>query len=426
MSITVSGPQPRNGLAGDSIAIVLTYFLTAAAGMLFWIVAARTIPAHELGVQTALISLITAIGTVTAYGVGSAYKAMLSAPGCVRRKRLVDGLIITVVVSLAVGTLAGQFAGEAVGGDSISALLVPAGALVLALFVLKDAALIGLHATRWLPVLNLVSVLVKVGLVVLLAGWLDLPAVWATVVPAAATALFAFAFLIPALVRDPDGVSPQDLPDPRLSRRAMGAFVFRDGVASSTSFGLILVLPFITTWLAGPVAGATLAIAMAVAQALDFVPDGAGAALTSHMAREPAAATFHVRRIWLISTVLVGTGAVVLAIGSPWVGRLFGEGYNDAEFPCLPDHGRSGFGSARAVFDLDGGVASVTGDPHNLAGQHGGVRRLVADHRLPDPLLGRHRRRNRPRCRLGRARRVWGVGPKATLARRARRRLPTC
>ena len=116
-------PQPRNGLAGDSIAIVLTYFLTAAAGMLFWIVAARTIPAHELGVQTALISLITAIGTVTAYGVGSAYKAMLSAPGCVRRKRLVDGLVITVVVSLTVGTLAGQFAGEAVGGDSISALV---------------------------------------------------------------------------------------------------------------------------------------------------------------------------------------------------------------------------------------------------------------------------------------------------------------
>lgn len=336
MSITVSAPQPRSGLAGDSIAIVLTYFLTAAAGMLFWIVAARTIPAHELGVQTALISLITTIGTVTAYGVGSAYKAMLSAPGCVRRKRLVDGLVITVVVSLTVGTLAGQFAGEAVAGDSITALLVPAGALVLALFVLKDAALIGLHATRWLPVLNLVSVLVKVGLVVLLAGWLDLPAVWATVAPAAATALFAFAVLIPALVKDRNGVPSQDLPDPRFSRRAMSAFVFRDGVASSTSFGLILVLPFITTWLAGPVAGATLAIAMAVAQALDFVPDGAGAALTSHMAREPAAATFHVRRIWLISTVLVGTGAMVLAIGSPWVGRLFGDGYSGTDFRvCL-------------------------------------------------------------------------------------------
>jgi O-antigen/teichoic acid export membrane protein len=116
----------------------------------------------------------------------------------------------------------------------------------------------------------------------------------------------------------------------------MSAFVFRDGVASSTSFGLILVLPFITTWLAGPVAGATLAIAMAVAQALDFVPDGAGAALTSHMAREPAAATFHVRRIWLISTVLVGTGAMVLAIGSPWVGRLFGDGYSGTDFrACL-------------------------------------------------------------------------------------------
>ena len=214
MSITDSAPQSRNGLAADSVAIVLTYFLTAAAGMLFWIVAARTIPAHELGVQTALISLITTIGTVTAYGVGSAYKAMLSAPGCVRRTRLVDGLIITVVVSLTVGTLAGQFAGEAVAGGPVATLLVPAGALVLALFVLKDAALIGLHATRWLPVLNMVAVLVKVGLVVLLAGWLDLPAVWATVAPAAATALFAFVVLVPALVKRPNGVPSQDLPGP--------------------------------------------------------------------------------------------------------------------------------------------------------------------------------------------------------------------
>ena len=61
MSAVADVVHRRNGLATDSASIVVTYFVTAAAGVLFWIAAARLIPAQDLGVQTALISLITTI-----------------------------------------------------------------------------------------------------------------------------------------------------------------------------------------------------------------------------------------------------------------------------------------------------------------------------------------------------------------------------
>ncbi|WP_226863717.1 polysaccharide biosynthesis protein [Mycolicibacterium baixiangningiae] len=304
--------------------------------MLFWVVAARSIPAAELGLQTALISLITTVGTVTAYGVGSAFKAMLAVPECPRRKRLLDGVMITLAVSATVGVLAALLViGGAIPGGAAIAIMVAAGSVTMAFFVLKDAALIGLHAAQWLPCLNLLTVAAKVAFV-LLAATIPLATVWATVIPATAAAGIAFMVLVPrAVLRHHQWHA--DLPvDPRLTRRALTVFAYRDGLASTTSFGLILALPFLTTWLAGPVAGATVAVAFAVAQALDFVPDGMGAALTAHMAKDPAKAIGHVRRIWIISQAAVVLGALVIVLGASLVGQLFGGDYRGAEFQrCL-------------------------------------------------------------------------------------------
>ncbi|MGW6034403.1 hypothetical protein ACWFOS_12120 [Gordonia terrae] len=315
----------------DSVAVVATFFVTAGAGMLFWVVAARVIPPHELGIQTALISLVTAIGTVTAYGVGSAFKAMLSTPDCPRGARLVEGLSITVGAACVLGVIGGLVADDLVTDRVESVLLVSVGSVVMALFVLKDSALIGLHATRWLPVVNVMSVSLKVVLVCALAGVVSIAAVWATIVPAALSALAVFVLLVPRILRrretrpDRDRVAASD------STR-LRTFALRDGVASTTSFGLILALPFLTTSVAGPVPGATLALALAVAQVLDFVPDGIGAALTAHLAREPMGLTGQIRRIWTISQCLVAAGAALLVAASPLIGKIFGAAYSSPEF----------------------------------------------------------------------------------------------
>ena len=315
----------------DSVAVVASFFVTAGAGMLFWVVSARVIPPHALGIQTALLSLVTTVGTITAYGVGSAYKAMLSTPDCPRRERLLEGLLITIGSAAVFGVMGGMIAGDMLENRVATVVLVACGSVVMALFVLKDAALIGLHASRWLPIVNVAAVVLKVALVCVLASVVALAAVWATIVPALLGACVVFVVLVPRILRRPENrTSPHRVVV--VDRAQMPMFALRDGIGSATSFGLILVLPFLTTLVAGPVAGATLALALAVAQVLDFVPDGIGAALTAHLARDPAALAGQIRRIWAISQCLVVVGAGVLIAASPIVGKIFGSAYSGPEF----------------------------------------------------------------------------------------------
>ncbi|MCT1355324.1 lipopolysaccharide biosynthesis protein [Gordonia sp. p3-SID1431] len=315
----------------DSVAVVASFFVTAGAGMLFWVVSARVIPPHALGIQTALLSLVTTVGTITAYGVGSAYKAMLSTPDCPRRERLLEGLLITIGSAAVFGVMGGMIAGDMLENRVATVVLVACGSVVMALFVLKDAALIGLHASRWLPIVNVAAVVLKVALVCVLASVVALAAVWATIVPALLGACVVFVVLVPRILRRPENrTSPHRVVV--VDRGQMPMFALRDGIGSATSFGLILVLPFLTTLVAGPVAGATLALALAVAQVLDFVPDGIGAALTAHLARDPAALAGQIRRIWAISQCLVVVGAGVLIAASPIVGKIFGPAYSGSEF----------------------------------------------------------------------------------------------
>ena len=173
----------------------------------------------------------------------------------------------------------------------------------------------------------------------------------------------------------------------------MAAFAFRDGVASSTSFGLILVLPFMTTWLACPVPGATLAIALAVAQALDFVPDGMGAALTAHM-RRPRDDHWQNSSVLLTSECTVILGALALAVGSPLVGRLFGGQYSGAEFRTRLIVLAVG-GPPDSLFDMDVGAARIAGYQHVSAAQHRCIRYLIASNCVSDNRWRRRGRRDR-------------------------------
>lgn len=330
--LNVSALGKRQGLAADSLTIVVTYFLTAATGMLFWVAAARLLPAEQLGMQTALISVVTTVGTVTSYGAASAYKAMLPV-STAQRSRLIDGLVITSALAAVLGIASGAVVSAALGNGRMALFLVIVGSVLMAMFVLKDAAAIGLGLVRWLPGLNLFAAVVKISLLVMLAGWVAMPAVWATVAPAGLVGVAAFAVLLTTRFGGaPRIVEPAG--DPSV-RRLMAVFVARDGLASSTSFGFVLVLPFLTTWLAGPVPGATLALALAVAAALDFVPDGMAAALTTHLAKDRTDAEARVVRSLRTALMIVLPAAVLLACVSPLVGAVFGPQYNGPQFWAL-------------------------------------------------------------------------------------------
>lgn len=323
-----------DGIAVDSVSLIATSALTAGTGLVFWAIAARLIPPEELGIQTALLSLVTTAGTIAAVGTGNSFTALLPARNCDRRDRLLDGYAIVLILSIVLGFVAGLAGAQLVGEIPYLQVLgfVVLGTLAMAFFAVKDSAMIGLQQARRLPVQNLVVSLVKLALLPVCVGLVTQPAVFATLIPSALAALVVTAYIIPKLLarsaplRMTSTTVDRSIPQ----RRDLAGFAFRDGIASSMTLGIVLALPFITTWIAGPVEGAMLALTLAISQGLDFVSIGVGTALTTDLSQSSTMTVPRVRKAWLLSFLVVAAGGtLVIAISSTLL-PVFGSQYDTA------------------------------------------------------------------------------------------------
>ncbi|MET9202543.1 oligosaccharide flippase family protein [Gordonia sp. NPDC003585] len=313
-------------LAVDSVALIVTSALSAATGIAFWTLAARLIPPHELGIETAVLSLMTTAGAVAASGPGNAITAMIPASDAAgRRQRLLEAITIVGVGALVTGAVAGVVGALTVGEASARTTVVIAlGSVVLAFFTFKDTVLTALSAARRLPLLNLgVSVLKAAALPIALLVALPMSAVTASLV-AATIGIALVAWMAPPLVGH--NLAPVGMVREH-KRSALLVFSLRDGTASLVSMGVLLAAPFLTTWLAGPVQGAILALMLPIAQSLDFVSIGAAMALTKHLAtaREPRQV---IVRVWWVSQAAVIAVALGLIVTAPVLFELFGDGYD--------------------------------------------------------------------------------------------------
>lgn len=317
----------RGGVAADSIALIVTSGLTAATGFVFWAMAARMLPPHELGMQTAMLSLMTTAGSIAAIGTGNSFTALLPVPGCERRKRLIDGGVLVGATSLMLGTVAGLIASWTMHLGVMSTIgWTVTGSVVMAFFALKDSAMIGLGAAARLPVQNLVASIAKIALLPVLVAYFVQSAVLATLIAAGAAGAVVIGLIIPRLVA---GRAVGDIGDcgPGPTRRDLSLFSARDGIASAMSLGVILSLPFITTAIAGPVQGAVLALALSVAQALDLVSAGVGTALTAGLAAHPERMWVRARRAWVLTLSAVIAAGVAVLLLSPIIMAVLGPSY---------------------------------------------------------------------------------------------------
>ncbi|MGV9713270.1 hypothetical protein ACWDTI_21695 [Gordonia sp. NPDC003424] len=315
-------------VAIDSVSLIATSALTAVTGIVFWTVVARLIPPHELGVQTALLSLMITAGTVAASGPGNALTAMVPALRIPARRRLIRQAALAVLVVSAIGGISvGVVGAVTIDGPppAMSLVLVAAGSIIMAFFALKDTVLTALSAARHLPLLNMAAAIVKIALVpLLLSLTLGQSAVIATLGASVLTVGVAVLMIRRSLDRE--------VPDERFVRehngRALVSFALRDGSASLISMGPLLGAPFLTTWLAGPVEGAMLALMLPISQGLDFVSIGTATALTKHLPTAADSARI-VTRIWCVTqAAVVMIGTIVLFILSPLLFRFFGESYD--------------------------------------------------------------------------------------------------
>lgn len=154
--MTGTRAAPARGMVADGLALSASAAITAVAGMIGWVLAARLLPTAEVGDTSAFVSGFLLIAGVAELGLGPAILRWLPRSGGQNRKLLARSYLAVLL-----GGLAGSvvFVLVPAGADVVHRL--PAGVLLFipaalgwTLFQFQDAVLTGLHQARWVPVEN--------------------------------------------------------------------------------------------------------------------------------------------------------------------------------------------------------------------------------------------------------------------------------
>jgi O-antigen/teichoic acid export membrane protein len=161
-------------LLANSIALLAASHITAVLGYLFWIACARGVSASTIGVASTVISAMTLVAIVAATGFEPFLTRVLSGAGSEERSGLCGtALVITGVVSgvagVAVALLLPGRIHTAVGTGWLVGL-VGAGAVVMALLMVINAALLGVRRAELFLLSGVVGSLSRLVTVVALMG----------------------------------------------------------------------------------------------------------------------------------------------------------------------------------------------------------------------------------------------------------------
>jgi O-antigen/teichoic acid export membrane protein len=325
----------REPLYRNAYALMLNTAVNSGLGLLYWIVAAHVFSDDEVGRGNALVSLMLLVSALTQLNFGQALIRFLPRSGTASA-RLV-GTSYGVSAALAV-----------VGSAAVMAychlVLPPSAALYVSLpfaawfvvsttawslFSLQDSALTGLRASSWIPLENGLYGLVKLVLLVVVAGtsldhgvftsW-TLPVI-ALLVP---VNLLVFRRILPR--HTSETTAEQITPTRRALTRYMGGdYTGMVATQLSTTF-----LPVLVVHLLGPADGAYLLPAQTIFAAMNLLSTAITSSLVVEGAKDGARAHRFALAVLRRIGVTVLPAAAVLALAAPWVLELFGPHYRDS------------------------------------------------------------------------------------------------
>ncbi|WP_446223087.1 lipopolysaccharide biosynthesis protein [Nocardia sp. IBHARD005] len=153
----------------DSGALMLAAVLNGGLGLVFWAVAARTLPVEAVGRSATIVMAATTIGALSNLSMGPFFERFLSTAGGAGRTLILrtHAVVAALAAALALGYL--TVAPRELFADRWTAAAFVVTAVVIGAFALQDAILIGLLRGRWSALKNIFHAVGKLALLVALA-----------------------------------------------------------------------------------------------------------------------------------------------------------------------------------------------------------------------------------------------------------------
>jgi len=160
--------RPRTGrLVQNAVALIVSGGGTGLIGIVFWGVAAHVATAANIGRTSAEIAAMTLLATLAQLSFGSTFERFLPIAGNRTRAFVIRAYSLCAFISFVIATLyvvlgiGHSFLPTSLGWRVLFILSV----VLWTIFALQDSVLIGLRATRWVPVENILYSLVKLSLI---------------------------------------------------------------------------------------------------------------------------------------------------------------------------------------------------------------------------------------------------------------------
>jgi O-antigen/teichoic acid export membrane protein len=323
----------EQSLFRNSLYIMGTTAATSLLGFGFWLVAARTLSATEVGRSAALISAMLFVSVLTNLGLGQVFVSRLASREAGRdwSRTVTTGITLAAVASLVGGAIAAVLLPVLIptlkhGLSPGTFLLLPLGVAGSACSLVIDYACIAERHAKLSFVRNLVAALVRIALIPL-----------ASVVPIDGTtwilAIWAGSFLLI------DGVAFfNELPKlghgfrPSLAGWRQELVEIRGLIAGHQTINLgaqasSYLLPVLVSARLGPEQNAYFYTTFMVSSALFFIAPAIGNALFAEGRHEPENLGRDVRRAVRQVLMLAGPPALVLLVAEPLILGFFGPAY---------------------------------------------------------------------------------------------------
>jgi len=331
----LSHPLERNAYA-----LALNAAITAALGLAYWAIAARSYTPHAVGENSALVSAMIFVSTCANLNLAGAMTHFLPRSGPAAATLIRTGYAAAAGMAAALATafvvVAPALSSRLEFFRTSTALAAGfcAAVVMWTIFAVQDGVLTGLRRAVVVPVENAVFAAAKLALLLPLAVALPAYGIFASwtaplLLLLAGVNLLVFRRLLPVHVADTADRAAL------VSRRRVARFVAGDYLGSLFLQGSTTLLPVFVAATLGAGANAEFYAAFLLVSAVDVMALNVGASLTVEASRERGELAALVRRTARIGILLLVPAVLVMTAAAPLLLSLFGEDYANSAQTAL-------------------------------------------------------------------------------------------
>jgi O-antigen/teichoic acid export membrane protein len=322
--------QRHKDLLVNASSLIATTIGTSALGFGYWALAARVFSQQAVGYGSAALSVITLLGEIGMFGLGTLLIGELP-----RRNRGRGGLVAAALLACALGSLvlglgfdvAARHFGTSFGktvGTPDGAAVFAAGVVLTGVAMVLDQATIGLMRGGLQLSRNMVCSVAK--LLILPATTVVLHDAVGTGIIFSWVAATALSLVLLAVRLRLSGVNILPSPDWRVLR-GLGKTVVAHNWLNLAVVVPSMLLPVIVTVVVSPTANAAFFVAWQLANFLYAIPMYLSTVLFAVAASDPQAVTRKLRFVLRLSFLIGLPGMAALGLGAHLVLGIFGAAY---------------------------------------------------------------------------------------------------